>query len=222
MSDRLLIFDFDGVIADSEVVSNAVLADELTALGMPTTIDDALHLYMGKRWADCLTAIEVNWDRPLPADFRERCDAGVRLRTVTEIGTVPGVVGFLDGLGSSPRCVASSSAPDWLLTNLVRFGLAHHFGDRLFSAAVHVQRGKPHPDLFLYAATEMAADPARAIVIEDSATGVMAGAAAGMTVIGLCAGSHIRAGHANKLRSAGANHVVDSYAALAQVIAALD
>lgn len=218
MSDRLLIFDFDGVIADSEVISNEVLADELTALGMATSVDDALHLYMGKRWADCFAAIETNWHRQLPADFRDRCDAAVRFRSTFEIQPVPGVVGFLDGLGSRPRCVASSSPPDWLQFNLNRFGLSHHFGDRLFSAAVHVERGKPHPDLFFHAAAQMAADPARAIVIEDSATGVMAGVAAGMTVIGLCAGSHIRPGHADKLLDAGADHIIDSYPSLDRLL----
>lgn len=221
MTDRLLIFDFDGVIADSEIVSNAVLADELTALGMPTSIDDALQLYMGKRWVDCLAAIKSHWDQPLPTDFRARCDEAVRVRQVSEIMPVTGVAGYLEGLGLRPRCVASSSSPDWLSTNLVRFGLDHHFGDRLFSAAVHVTRGKPHPDLFLYAAADMAATPSRAIVIEDSATGVKAGVAAGMTVIGLCAGSHIRPGHADNLRRAGANHIVDSYDELAQIVASL-
>ena len=218
MSDRLLIFDFDGVIADSEVVSNEVLADELTALGMATSVDEALHLYMGKRWADCLAAIEANWHRQLPADFRDRCAAGIRLRSTSEIQPVRGVVRFLDGLGSRPRCVASSSSPDWLQTNLNRFGLSHHFGGQLYSAAVHVTRGKPHPDLFFHAAANMAAVPDRAIVIEDSATGVMAGVAAGMTVIGMCAGSHIRPGHAEKLRAAGANHIVDSYLSLERLL----
>lgn len=221
MSDRLLIFDFDGVIADSETVSNAVLADELTALGMPTTIDDALRLYMGKRWVDCVAAIEAHWDRSLPTDFHARCAEGVRVRHDAEILPVPGVAGYLDTLGQRQRCVASSSSPDWLRTNLSRFGLQHHFGDKLFSAAVHVTRGKPHPDLFLYAATEMAAMPSRALVIEDSATGVKAGVAAGMTVIGMCAGSHIRPGHADNLRHAGANHIVDSYDELAQIVASL-
>ncbi len=221
MTDRLLIFDFDGVIADSETVSNAVLADELTSLGMPTTIEDALHLYMGKRWVDCAAAIEAHWGRCLPADFHARCAEGVRSRHDAEILPVPGVAEYLDTLGPRPRCIASSSSPAWLNTNLVRFGLDHHFGDRLFSAAVHVKRGKPHPDLFLYAAEMMAATPSRAIVIEDSATGVQAGVAAGMTVIGMCAGGHIRPGHADNLRSVGANHIVDSYDGLAEIVASL-
>jgi len=88
----------------------------------------------------------------------------------------------------------------------------------VFSAAVHVARGKPHPDLFLYAAATMNADPARTVVIEDSTAGVLAGVAAGMRVIGLCAGGHIRDGHADGLSAAGAHDIALTWAEVARMI----
>ncbi len=101
---------------------------------------------------------------------------------------------------------------------LARFGVATSFNGPIFSAAVHVKRGKPHPDLFLHAAAVMAVDPSRALVIEDTPTGVRAGVAAGMTVVGLCAGGHIRDGHADRLHAAGAHHVVDDYAGVTALL----
>jgi len=102
----------------------------------------------------------------------------------------------------------------WIEMGLARFGLREAFGDALFSAAVHVTRGKPHPDLFLHAASAMDAQPSRTLVIEDTATGVAAVVAAGMTVVGLCAGGHIRAGHDERLAAAGAHYLARSYAEL--------
>ena len=100
---------------------------------------------------------------------------------------------------------------------LNRFDIAT-FGGPVFSANVHVTRGKPHPDLFLHAAAEMRADPARTLVIEDSLSGVAAGVAAGMTVVWLCAGGHMRDGDGDHLRQAGAHHIVDDYAAISAIL----
>jgi len=213
----LVIFDFDGVIVDSETLANRVLADELTAAGCPTTLDEAFDTYMGHHWDDCLAIVERRWGR-LPPDLRARVDAAIEARVAAELRPVAGLEAFLDRLGDRPRCVASSSHPDWLESRLAMFGLAPHFEGRLFSAAVHVTRGKPHPDIYLHAARAMGAASADAIVIEDSPTGVRAGVAAGMTVIGLCAGSHVRDGHAGRLRAAGAHHVVRSYDEVARLV----
>lgn len=193
-----------------------MLADELTALGCPTSLDDAFDTYMGHGWAACLDRVAARWGAVPPA-LRARVDAGVEARIAGELRTIAGVDAFLDRLGL-PCCIASSSQPHWLSGRLAMFGLAHHFGDRLFSAAVHVQRSKPWPDIYLHAAKEMGAAPARCWVIEDSPTGVAAGVAAGMTVIGLLAGTHIRAGHGDQLRAAGAHHLAASYDAVAALI----
>jgi HAD superfamily hydrolase (TIGR01509 family) len=125
---------------------------------------------------------------------------------IGEVTAVAGVEAFLDSVAPVPKAVASSSPTHWLRGSLERFGLAHHFGGRLFSAAEHVERGKPHPDIYLYAAQALGVRPAEVLVIEDTPTGVKSARSAGMTVVGLCAGLHCRPGHGERLREAGALH----------------
>jgi HAD superfamily hydrolase (TIGR01509 family) len=206
-----IIFDFDGVIVDSEIVSNTVLAEALTALGRPMTTEEAIDRFIGRHWADTEAAIEALIGRPLPADFRERTRVAFAAR-LDEIGAVEGAAEFLDSVREVPKAVASSSRSEWLRSALARLGLAHHFGDRLYSAAERVERGKPHPDIYLYAAAELGIEPGRLLVIEDTAPGVQAGVAAGMTVVGLCAASHCAPGYEDRLVAAGAARVVSSYA----------
>jgi HAD superfamily hydrolase (TIGR01509 family) len=205
-----IIFDFDGVIVDSEWIANEVLAQVLTENGMPTTVEDSFEQYMGRAWADNVAAIEARWGKP-EVDLRARIKAIGRARMDAELRLIPGVQDFVGSLGATPRAIASSSQLEWITSRLAQFDFAAAFGEHVFSAAVHVTRGKPHPDIYLHAARALGADPARVVVVEDSPTGVKAGVAAGMTVIGLCAGSHIRPGHHDQLIAAGANRVADSY-----------
>lgn len=217
MKPDLIIFDYDGVVADSELLNNAALAEVLTGIGLPTSTDDAIGAYMGKRWLDCRPLIEARLEGPCPdtvhADWTRLCHE----RAGSVLTPVAGLAGFVEGL-EHPRCIASSSPPEWIELGLARFGLTGQLGP-IFSAAVHVTRGKPHPDLFLHAAAAMAADPALTVVIEDSPTGVLAGVAAGMRVIGLCAGGHIRDGHAEALTAAGAHEIALSWDEVARMIA---
>ncbi|MDO9587566.1 MAG: HAD family phosphatase [Brevundimonas sp.] len=216
MKPDLIIFDYDGVVADSELLNNAVLAEVLTGIGLPTTTDDAIARYMGKRWLDCRPLIEASLQGPCPdtvhADWTRLCHE----RASSGLTAVPGLAGFVEGL-EHPRCIASSSPPAWIELGLARFGLTGAMGP-VFSAAVHVTRGKPHPDLFHHAAAALNADPARTLVIEDSTTGVLAGVAAGMRVVGLCAGGHVRDGHAERLEAAGAHHIALSWDEVAGLI----
>lgn len=216
MSGRfdLIIFDYDGVIADSELLNNATLAELLTEIGLPTTLDEALASYLGKRWRDCEPIISERLGAPCPPGVLQEWTLRCHERARRSLTAVAGFDGFLQGR-SERRCIASSSPPDWIEMGLDRFGARDHFGDLIFSAAVHVSRGKPHPDLFLHAAEAMGVAPERALVIEDSPSGVLAGVAAGMTVAGLCAGGHVRDGHAAGLADAGAHRIFDSYPALA-------
>lgn len=214
----LIIFDYDGVIADSERLNNAVMAELLSEIGLPTTLDDALATYLGKRWLDCEPIISEQLGAPCPsgvqAEWTRRCHERAR----RDLTVVAGFDRFLTERGER-RCIASSSPPDWIELGLRHFGVHEAFAGPIFSAAVHVSRGKPHPDLFLYAAQAMQTAPERTLVIEDSPTGVLAGVAAGMTVIGLCAGGHIRGDHPQRLAQAGAHQVLDSYADLTAWIA---
>lgn len=198
------------MIVDSEVLSNHLIAEAITRLGHPMTTQEAVDRYIGRHWGDTLTAIERDIGRPLPPDFKRKVDEAFHLQ-VEEAGPVAGVEAFLDSVAGVPKAVASSSATAWLRSALDRLGLAHHFGDRLYSAAEHVSRGKPHPDIYFYAAAAIAVEPAEVLVIEDTAPGVTAARAAGMSVVGLCAGRHCGLGYDERLRSAGASHVVRSY-----------
>lgn len=213
----LVIFDFDGVVADSELLNNQAMAEVLTELGLPTTLDDALANYMGRRWLDCVPDIEARLGRPCPdtalGDWTRLCHA----RAATDLTAVPGAADFMADL-TLPRCIASSSPPAWIELGLKTLGIAPAHAGPIYSGAVHVTRGKPHPDLFLHAAAELGVAPDRTLVIEDSPAGVQAGAAAGMTVIGLLAGGHIRDGHGARLAAAGAHHLLTDYAAVAAFI----
>jgi HAD superfamily hydrolase (TIGR01509 family) len=198
-------------------VSNAILAEALTALGHPTTTEQAVDRYIGLHWADTCTVIETEIGRPLPADFKARTSEAFQLR-LEEVTAVEGVEAFLDALPPMPKAVASSSPTRWLRSSLERFGLAHHFGDRLFSAAEHVGRGKPHPDIYLYAAAQLGVAAGDVLVLEDTAPGVAAARAAGMTVAGLCAGRHCGPFYGERLRAAGARPVVGSYLEVLDII----
>lgn len=198
------------MIVDSEILSNAILAAALTELGHPTTLDEAVERYIGLNWRDMGVVIEAEIGRPLPADFRARAKEAFELR-LDEVTAVAGVEAFLDALPPVPKAVASSSPTQWLRASLERFGLSRHFEGRLFSAAEHVERGKPHPDIYLHAARELAVAPAEVLVLEDTPTGVKSAVAAGMTVVGLCAGLHCGPDHGERLKAAGAHHVAGSY-----------
>ena len=215
---RLIIFDFDGVVADSELAANRMLAEALTGIGLQTTTDQAIRLYMGRRWADCQPEMEARHGRPLPEGFVAAHIAEVHARLVADVRAVPGVHGFLTRFAHVPRCIASSSKLDYIGQSLERMALAGWFEHRF--SGQDVERGKPYPDLFLKAAATLGADPDTCVVIEDSPMGVRAGKAAGMRTIGLCAGGHILDGHAQRLAEAGADHVAAGYDEVARLLQA--
>lgn len=218
MAPKLLIFDFDGVVADSETLACAIAAAYATDLGAPTRADEGLALFMGKRVEDVATLVRERGGHP-PDDFAQQLLARTLAAFATELRPVEGVEAFLDLHRDISRCIASSSSHVRLESSLRTIGLAEDFQGRVFSVE-DVRRGKPFPDLFLHAARAMGADPADCMVIEDSAGGVKAGVAAGMGVVGLLAGSHIGAGHDDVLREAGADWVVQDYEELSRLLAA--
>lgn len=211
-----IIFDFDGVIADSETLANTLLADFLSAEGVPTSLEDCMRLFMGRRWSDNIPRLEAHLGRPWTNDMDVRHRQNSRVRMRAEVEPVAGVIAFIATLGHRPKCIASSSSLEWLADTTRRFGIHDHFADRLFSGT-QVVNGKPAPDLFFHAADGLAADPQTCIVIEDSPAGITAARAAGMTAVGLLAGSHIRDGHAEKLRAAGAHHICHDFADVARI-----
>ncbi|WP_419320035.1 HAD family hydrolase [Caulobacter sp. ErkDOM-E] len=166
---RLIIFDFDGVVADSEALANQILAEGLSAIGLPTTTEEALDFYMGRRWADCVLHMEQRLGRALPQDFLTSQIATIHARLVAEVQPVAGVLNFLQQHAGVARCIASSSSVDYIGKCLSRMAMTHWF-EHLFSGQ-DVERGKPHPDLFLKAAAVLGVPTADCVVIEDSPMG---------------------------------------------------
>jgi len=175
-----LIFDFDGVIADSEAIANTVLAETVTGLGHATTLDQALARYMGRRWTEVVAEIEAAIGKPVPSNFSDQLKFATLERFRTDLKEVSGATAFIRRFSHIPRCIASSSSIDRLQLCLSVLGLEAEFGDHVYSADM-VARGKPHPDIFLYAASKLGVNPNECLVIEDSAGGIRAAVAAGMT-----------------------------------------
>lgn len=184
----LVIFDCDGVLIDSEIISARMLIAELSRLGVDIDLDYVARNFLGRSYPTVMAQIRREFDLDLPADFedlyRERLLDGFR----RDLKVMPGVTTVLSGL-ATPWCVATSSSPRRAEMSLSLTGLRDAVGSRLFTAS-QVAHGKPAPDLFLFAAAEMRADPARTLVIEDSLTGVRAALAAGMQVWRFTGGSH--------------------------------
>ncbi|HEX9931632.1 MAG TPA: HAD family phosphatase [Allosphingosinicella sp.] len=207
-----LIFDFDGVLLESEYAGNAQIAHYLSARGHPTSPEESMTHFMGLSGPDFLAAIETWIGRPLPGDFHEaRQEEDARV-LAEGLEAVAGAVAFIEALPPElPRAIASSSSSAWIRRHLGHLGIAHHFGELVFSGAEHVGRGKPAPDLYLHAAEAMGVPIERVAIIEDSPVGVAGALASGATVIGLCAGSHCLPGHDQRLRALGVAHVASSF-----------
>ena len=221
MRFEAIIFDFDGVIVDSEWLANAVLADVLTEQGFAVTSEECLTRYSGLRWADCYRKIEEESGIRFGSDtLGDLVDDAVTARAA-EMLAVEGIEAFLESQRHRALAIASSSETWWLEQTLDRLGLGAPFKGRLFSAAGFT-RGKPHPDIYLHAADRLGIAPASCLVIEDHPVGVAAGASAGMTVIALLAASHIREGHADRVRAAGARHVARDYREVAEILRELE
>ena len=201
----LIIFDCDGVLVDSEVLSCRCLSEALAGYGIDLGVDQALDLFLGRS----ITAVLEHYEalgRSIPERFSTELRAGVRAAFLSALCPIDGVGSVLEGL-QIPHCVASSSDFDRVSLSLSLTGLTPHFDSRLYTSQM-VQRGKPAPDLFLYAAEKMRADPRRTLVIEDSVSGVAAGKAAGMTVWGFVGGSHYQSRDGKAILSeAGADRV---------------
>jgi len=185
VSWELVIFDCDGVLVDSEPISNRVMAEVLAESGLTVTLDDCYRHFMGRSTKDCIRILAERFNHSVSPDFT----GALRRRTLAalrdEVEQVPGIASILERI-AWPTCVASNGPIEKMRTTLRATGLLDHFGDRLFSGA-DVARGKPHPDLFLHAATRSGVEPSVCAVVEDSPVGVEAGIAAGMTVFGYAA-----------------------------------
>ena len=209
---RLVIFDCDGVLVDSEPISNRVLAEALTAEGLPTTLEEALTEYKGLLLSETVDRAEAKLGRALPSGWvagfeRARVEAFRR-----ELEPIPGAAATVERVLAAGLavCVASQGKLSKTQLTLTLTGLLDLFPPEARFSAYSVPRGKPHPDLFLHAASVMEAEPSRCVVVEDTPIGVVAAVSAGMRVLGYAADDADRAG----LREAGAEVRFSSLAEL--------
>lgn len=203
----LVIFDCDGVLIDSELIACSAEAKALSKIGYATTKEDVVKRFTGMPSEAMYEIIERELGHALPSDFANQVKRDIMERYRTELRAIDGAKEVLSSL-EIPICVASSSNPAKLALGLVETGLYDLLYPNIFSTAL-VKKGKPHPDLFLYAARKMNVDGSNCIVVEDSIAGVTAGRRAGMKVIGFVGGAHCGPGQSEKLYQAGAETVID-------------
>ena len=212
----MVIFDCNGVLVDSEPLATAIVSQEFMRAGFPLTPDIVARYFTGRRPADMFAEVEIAAGRKLPPDFAATVASATLRRFRAELRATQHAAYALSWL-RGPKCVASSSSIDRIRVSLESTDLIRFFEPNLFSAS-DVRHGKPAPDLFLHAAGRMRVSPSECIVVEDSAVGVAAGIAAGMTVIGFVGGSHAGGQLANHLRAAGAVKVIADLRALKSTI----
>jgi HAD superfamily hydrolase (TIGR01509 family) len=201
----LVIFDCDGVLIDSEVIFGRVLGECLIAAEFPITMEEAMVFGLGKNRITLTAAVETRFGHSLPNGFFETMRARVDAAFARELVPIPGIEELLAAL-PAPRCVASNSHLERVRQALSVTRLLPLFDPHVFSAS-QVARGKPAPDLFLFASRQLGTAPEECVVVEDSAVGVEAAIAAGMPVVGFCGGGHCPADHAERLIAAGCSRV---------------
>jgi len=213
----LIIFDCDGVLVDSEVISCRVHAEVLTRHGYPITAEQVHQRFLGRTSADATTEVERELGRPLAEAYELERQTKLFAALAEAVEAIPHLHEALDIIDTR-KCVASSAVHEKIFTSLTRAKLYERFAPYIYSGS-QVKFGKPAPDLFLFAADQMNVPPARCLVIEDSVAGVTGGMAAGMMVFGFHGGSHCRPDTAETLRTAGAAVTFDDMRQLPDLIA---
>jgi HAD superfamily hydrolase (TIGR01509 family) len=211
-----VIYDCDGTLIDSEHIAGSVCAEALTRIGWPMTMEAFNRRFTGvparRTWE--ILAGEIPF--ALPDGFNAAIDAEIHRRFATELQPIPGAEEAVLAIGGK-RAVASSTARPQLVKNLVKTGLQPLFGNHIYSAS-QVARGKPAPDVFLFAASQIGVDPARCLVIEDSVAGVTSARRAGMRVIGFAGASNGIPDLEARLVEAGAQQVAPDMAVLPEIL----
>ena len=181
-----VIFDCDGVLVDSEKIGVHIDRRVLAEVGLDFTIEEVVGHFMGKSDKHFVETVESMLGKPVPENWLDEISKQYQQAFENELTPVPGIVEALGKLELA-HCVASSGTHEKMRFTLGKTGLLNRFQNKLFSAT-EVERGKPHPDLFLYAASQMGWAPERCAVVEDSQAGVQAGLAAGMKVVAYAGG----------------------------------
>ena len=201
-SKSLLIFDCDGVLVDSERITNRIGQQLLAQYGLSLSLADMDELFVGRSTPECVEIVSRLLGHPPPSDYLEQFAKRTTEAWRKQLKPNPGVLQLLAAL-PLPYCVASNASHEETRIKLRITGLLEKFDRRIFSG-LDTPRPKPEPDVYLLAAKTMNASPSRCLVIEDSPVGVSAGVAAGMTVIG-----YAPTGNDTALLKAGATHCIE-------------
>lgn len=215
----LIIFDCDGVLVDSEALAAAVWSEFLAEYGVSRTPADLGHRYAGLTDGALRDRIVEETGVPLPANAAQQIEARANGRFDAELRAIDGIHDTLDRLPHR-RCVCTNSGRNRLHRSLETVGLIDRFKPETLYYAALVPNPKPAPDLHHFALLQSKTPPERAIVIEDSVTGVTAAKAAGIRTIGFTGAAHTGSDQADRLKAAGADHVVREMGALAEMLAA--
>lgn len=216
MAIDLVIFDCDGVLVDSEVISCRAHAQVLSRHGYPISAGQVFDRFLGRSTRQANLEIEAELGRKLPDRYHAELQDELFRAFQADLEPIPHIHDVLDRI-SCPTCVASSGSHQRMRVSLGRTLLYERFAPNIFSAS-EVTNGKPAPDLFLLAADKMRASPPLCLVIEDSVAGIAAARAAGMTAFGFFGGSHCRADYARALRDAGATLTFDDMRQLPELL----
>lgn len=215
-----ILFDFDGVLIESEAAGNRHIADWLTAAGHPTTAEQSMANFMGLSGTQFTDAIECWIGAPLPADFHAARGAEDARVMAEGVDAVAGAVAFVRALPVDlPKAIVSSSSTAWIDRHLRHIGLRDAFGDHLYSGREHVRHGKPAPDLYLHGARRLGVDIVRTAILEDSPVGATGAVASGGYVVGFCGGSHCGVDHAERLRRIGVDAIATDFNQVARLLA---
>lgn len=220
MADNLVIFDCDGVLVDSELISLGLLIEYCAQYNVQLSLEEACNLFLGKPIRDSASEINRIMGTDLPEVDRDIFQKRIFEKFDKELQAVEGVAVALDRL-SNRMCVASSSNLSRIKYALEIAGLDQFFGEFLFSTDM-VAKGKPHPDVFLHACEMMGVEPCEAIVIEDSPAGLIAAKAACIKTIAFTGGAHAEpAKLAHKLSELSPDIMIDNMSQLSSAIDAL-
>lgn len=217
----LFAFDCDGVLVDSEIIASQVDAEMLTEVGYTITADEVSRRFAGLTSHAIHDMVEKEIGRSLPEDFLERQREALDEKLAKSLTAVAGVDEMLDRI-DGPRCICSNSSSQRLTLELNKVKLIDRFRPYIFSAIeVGDKQPKPSPNVYAYAIREFGVQPRETLVLEDSVFGVRAAKAAGARVIGFTGGKHTWLGHADLLIEAGAETVINRFADLPKMAAAV-
>lgn len=216
--ERLIIFDCDGVLVDSETVVIEIESELLTEAGFPMTSDEIAETCVGLSYDSMMGMLAERFGKQVPSGLNLRIQSEALAAFPERLNPIDGISDLLSE-SAVARCIASSSDLDRIQLSLAITGLEQHFDQSNVFSAQMVKRGKPAPDLFLHAAEAMLVPSERCIVVEDSPHGVTAALAAGMAVVGFTGGGHARPSLTTRLENAGAPFVARNASELTEHLA---